>query len=334
MGYNGGRRWNEQRFEERWRRVTLARQMASRRRSVGFREKYGRLIAAGVVVFLIAGMFLLAYGHLRRNSYGSLMENAKTLYDREMYEDSLKAYTEVSLLYPDRLDPFLGVALASERTGRIGDAIEAYKRILDLEPFYDFAQNELTRVSLAAEEDSGDIPAGGGEDARKYDHAVQMGKIALLEEKYEEAARYFSDALVLHSEDAGVWAGLAEAQAGSGSGREAAGSLKEVLSRDPANEEAKSRLADIEKAAEKKAAEEKAAKEKAAKEKAAKEKAAAEKKKKRRPPPKKTRSAKSGKRSSPPAPSSSASPPSPSPSPAPPAPLKPAVPRASGGGES
>jgi tetratricopeptide (TPR) repeat protein len=315
--YDGAGRRSEQRFEERWRRIELARQMAFRRQRVEFRKKYGRFIAAGVLVFLIAGMVLLTYGHLRRNSYNFLMTNAKTLYESGMYEESLKAYNEVSLIYPDRIDPFLGVAIISERLSRNRDAVEAYKHVLDLEPFYSFAQNELTRLSPAAEKDGENFPAGDA-NAQKYDHAARMGNIALLAGSYGEAARYFSDALALHSGDANVWVNLARAQAGLGNDQEATESLKTALLKDPANEEAKSRLADIEKAAVKKAAEEKAAKEKTAKEKLA----AA--KKTRRPAPKKTRSAKSGKRPSPPA----------STSPASSAPSKPAAPRAPEGGES
>ena len=90
------------------------------------------------------------------------------------------------MIYPDRIDPFLGVALASERMGQIEEAIEAYKCVLDLEPFFDFAQNELTRVALASGKagEEEDFSVGGGADIQKYDHAVQMGKIALLEGSY------------------------------------------------------------------------------------------------------------------------------------------------------
>ncbi|MDR2175321.1 MAG: tetratricopeptide repeat protein [Synergistaceae bacterium] len=257
------RRRSEMRFEERLKRLELSRQPASPWGS-GFRAKYGRFAAAGVAVFLIAGTIFLTYNHLRRNSYGFLMENAKMLYDRRMYEESLRAYREVSLMYPDRVDPFLGVALASERTGRFEEAIEAYKCVLDLEPFYNFAQDELTRISRVSEEagkeEDGEenFSAGGDADAQKYDHAVQMGKIALLEGSYGEASRHFSDALALYSDDAGVWVSFADARAGSGDIGGAIESLQTALSKDPANEEAKSRLAGIEKsAAEKEALEKK-----------------------------------------------------------------------------
>ncbi|MDR1649244.1 MAG: tetratricopeptide repeat protein [Synergistaceae bacterium] len=145
-----------QRFEERWKSDDLARPVDFEPQSVSFRERHRYSIAAGVIVFFVAATVLFTYSHLRRNSYEVLMKNAETLYDRERYEESLKAYTEVSLIYPDRIDPFLGVARASERTGRIEDAIEAYKCVLDLEPFYDFTQNELPRASRATrKEDPG-----------------------------------------------------------------------------------------------------------------------------------------------------------------------------------
>jgi tetratricopeptide (TPR) repeat protein len=141
---------------------------SSPRNAAGFREKYGRFAAACVIMLVIGGTIFLTYSHLRRNSYGYLMENAEALYNREMYEASLKAYREVSLLYPDRIDPFLGVARVSEQMGQVEEAIEAYKCVLDLEPFFDFAQDELVRVSRMFEDgdeeevrEAQTVPAGG-----------------------------------------------------------------------------------------------------------------------------------------------------------------------------
>ncbi|MDR1649521.1 MAG: hypothetical protein LBR71_04605 [Synergistaceae bacterium] len=126
-----------------------ARKLLSVHPHEDFRKKHPYSVAAGVAVFLVAATALFTYSHLRRNSYDSLMVNAQTFYDNGMYEHSLKAYTELSLLYPYRVGPFLGVALSSERMGRMEGAIEAYKRVLDLQPFDDFTQNELARVSRA-----------------------------------------------------------------------------------------------------------------------------------------------------------------------------------------
>jgi tetratricopeptide (TPR) repeat protein len=245
VSYNGRSR-NERRFEDRLRRIELARQTTARYANAGFRQKYRHFITAGIAVFVVASTFLLTYSYLQRNSYASLMKNAKALYDQGQYEESLRAYREVSLIYPDRVDPFLGVAFVSEQTGRVDDAIEAYKSVLDLEPYFDFAQNELMRVMVGPNRiDDGGLLAGGGADAQKYEHAMQMGEIALLEGSYGNAFRYFSDALALRSDDANVWVNLADALVGVGSDDEAVESLNTALIKDPSNEKAKSKLADI-----------------------------------------------------------------------------------------
>jgi tetratricopeptide (TPR) repeat protein len=239
----------ERRFEERLRRVEQTRRKSpSRRWYSKLRAEYAGFVAAGMIALIVFGTIFLTLNHLRRNSYGFLMKSAEKFYINERYEDSLKAYREVSLMYPDRIEPFLGVARASEQTGRIEEAIEAYKRVLDLEPFFDFARGELERVSSGPEElEEAHAMADAG--SREYDDVARMGKIALLAGEYGDALLHFSDALAIYSGDAGVWVGFADAQNGLGSADEAVKSLKTALLLDPANAEVKAKLADIEKAA-------------------------------------------------------------------------------------
>jgi tetratricopeptide (TPR) repeat protein len=139
---------------------------------------------------------------------------------------------------------------AFEEQDRLDRALTSYKQALDISPSSDAAQEAIKRVSLvvsAREEAEKNALA-----ARSYDQALKNGTDALEGKRYDEASRYFSDALAIRSDDANAWAGFAEARANLGDSAGAIKSLERALERDPEHQGAKSKLAAIEEAQKKK----------------------------------------------------------------------------------
>jgi tetratricopeptide (TPR) repeat protein len=136
----------------------------------------------------------------------------------------------------------LGGAL--EEQGRPEEAIKAYKQALDLSPSSDAAQEAIRRMSLL-------LPPAEPEQDRdtlaeqKYEHAIQVGNVALELKHYEEASRYFSEALAIRSDDADLWVGFADARGSLGDAAGAVKSLERALERDPGHDDAKSKLAKL-----------------------------------------------------------------------------------------
>ncbi|MDR2178972.1 MAG: tetratricopeptide repeat protein [Synergistaceae bacterium] len=308
--------WEATRFAERLRRIEQMRRSASYKRS-GFRGNRGRFLAFCIFVLFLVGTVFAAYRHLQRNSYASLLEGAKTLYDQEQYEPALAAYKQTSERYPRKVEPLLGMAHAAERVGRVEEAImayraslelfpasaapsrsgifyeigrlystlkvwdraqenfqeavavdsthygayfalggvleeqgkpeeaiRAYKQALDLSPSSDAAQEAIRRVSLllpsAEPKQDQDSLA-----EQKYEHSVQVGSVALELKHYEEASRYFSEALAIRSDDAKVWVGFADSRVNLGDTAGAIKSLERALERDPDHDGAKSKLSKL-----------------------------------------------------------------------------------------
>jgi tetratricopeptide (TPR) repeat protein len=123
-------------------------------------------------------------------------------------------------------------------------ALAAYKRALELSPSSDAAGEAVRRTSLVLsareEKERHEIAERG------YAQAVLSGDVALGGKRYDEASRYFSEALAVRSNDAVAWTGFAEARFRLGDTAGAIKSLERALERDPDHEPAKSKLAEIE----------------------------------------------------------------------------------------
>jgi len=131
---------------------------------------------------------------------------------------------------------FLGDTL--EEQGQPDKALTAYKRALDLSPSSDAAREAVKRVMLI-------LPSEDSPDARRYVSAILSGDAALERKHYNDASRYFAEALAIRSGDAGPWVGFAEARSKLGDTAGAIRSLERALERDPEHAYAKSKLAEI-----------------------------------------------------------------------------------------
>jgi tetratricopeptide (TPR) repeat protein len=141
----------------------------------------------------------------------------------------------------------LGNAL--EEQNKPGEALEAYKRALDLSPSSDAAREAVRRVSLLLPSLE---PNQDSLSAQKYEHAIQVGSVALELKHYEEASRYFAEALAIRSDDANAWVGFADARANLGDASGAIKSLERALEKDPDHDDAQSKLAKLKEAQNKK----------------------------------------------------------------------------------
>jgi tetratricopeptide (TPR) repeat protein len=245
-------------------------------------------------LIFIGGTSFALYRHLERNSYATLMEEARELYDRGEHPSALSVYQSAAKRYPSRVEPLLGMAYSAERAGRLGDALEAYRASLGLfadnaalsrgRVLYEVGRlyatlrawddarksfeqaveidptNQLTHFALGGvlEEQKEILPAfeaykralelsPSSEEARsaverlarlvpedkipdaikrqRSQHAAQVGSVALGLKRYDEALRYFNEALTLLSDDVTLWAKLSEARFGLG---DVVGALKAV----------------------------------------------------------------------------------------------------------
>jgi tetratricopeptide (TPR) repeat protein len=316
--------WEATRFAERLRYIEQMRRSSSLYKRSGFRGNRGRFFIVCVLALFLIGTIFAGYRHLQRNSYASLMEGAKTLYDQERYDSAFDAYKQASERYTNRAEPLLGMARSAERVGRVEEAIMAYraslelfpanaapsrsgifyevgrlysslkawdraqenfqeavaadstnynahfalggaleeqdkpeeaikvyKQALDLSPSSDAAQEAIRRVSLLLPS----VKPEQEEDSlteQKYEHAIQVGNVALELKHYEEASRYFSEALAIRSDDANVWVGFADARDKLGDAAGAIKSLERALEHDPGHDDAKSKLTKLQEAQSKK----------------------------------------------------------------------------------
>jgi len=131
-----------------------------------------------------------------------------------------------------------------EAQNQVDKAILAYKQALDLNPSSDAAREAVKRTSLilsSIEKIDNDAVL-----MRKYEQALISGDVALVDERFREASNYFAEAIAIHSDDVRAWVGFGEARFKLGDTVGAVKYLERALEREPENERAKSRLAEIE----------------------------------------------------------------------------------------
>lgn len=123
------------RLTEQLRRFAeMGRLAAASKRRFEMDNKKKKFFTFCILLVLVVGTFFAAIRHRERNSYEALMKEASALYEQGQYEESLDYYKEASSRYTERIEPFLGTAHASERVGRIEEAVEGYSAALERLP--------------------------------------------------------------------------------------------------------------------------------------------------------------------------------------------------------
>lgn len=159
-------------------------------------------------------------------------------------------YERAKELDATNYNAFLGLGNALEAQDKVEKALPAYKHALGLSPSSTVAAEAVKRVTRLLSREDEEAAAA---EARKYEQAVQVGNVALGLKHYDEASRYFAEALAIRSDDVAPWIGFAEARQGLGDTSGAIQSLRRVLEKDPDNADAKTRLSALEEARKKKA---------------------------------------------------------------------------------
>lgn len=169
----------------------------------------------------------------------------------KMWEKAQESFEQAVAIDATNYGAHFALGNALEERGKARDALEAYKRALDLSPSSDAAGEAVKRVSLSL------LPSQDTEraalEAQKYDKTVQVGTVALGLKRYGEASQYFADALAIRSDDANLWVWFADARNGLKDTAGAIKSLQRALERDPGHADAKAKLSAIEEARGKKA---------------------------------------------------------------------------------
>ena len=168
----------------------------------------------------------------------------------KVWEKAQESFEQAVAIDATNYGAHFALGNALEERGKAREALEAYKRALDLSPSSDAASEAVKRVSLSL------LPSQDGEraalEAQKYEKTVQVGTVALGLKRYGEASQYFADALAIRSDDANLWVWFADARSGLKDTAGAVKSLQRALERNPGHADAKAKLSALEEARNKK----------------------------------------------------------------------------------
>jgi tetratricopeptide (TPR) repeat protein len=180
---------------------------------------------------------------------GTFYEIGRLYAALKAWDKAQENFQEAAAMDATNYGAYFALGEALEAQDKPEEAIRAYKQALDLSPSSDAAQEAIRRMSLLLP------PAETKQDSlteQKYEHAMQVGSVALELKHYEEASRYFAEALAIRSDDVNAWVGFAGARSNLGDTAGAIKSLERALERDPDHEDAKSKLAELKEAQNKK----------------------------------------------------------------------------------
>lgn len=112
-----------------------------------------------------------------------------------------------------------------EERGRPVEALDAYRRALDVRPSSNEALGAVKRVAGLMPDAKPVEPKNPLQDYEKH---LEVGTVALNLKRYDDAAAYFLKALALRSDDERPWLGLAGAYQGDGKAAEALKLLRDA----------------------------------------------------------------------------------------------------------
>lgn len=112
-----------------------------------------------------------------------------------------------------------------EKRGRPVEALDAYRRALDVRPSSNEALGAVKRVAGLMPDVKPVEPQNPLQDYEKH---LEVGTVALNLKRYDDAAAYFLKALALRSDDERPWLGLAGAYQGNGKAAEALKLLRDA----------------------------------------------------------------------------------------------------------
>ncbi|MDR1378751.1 MAG: tetratricopeptide repeat protein [Synergistaceae bacterium] len=160
------------------------------------------------------------------------------------WDKAQSSFKEAAAIDPTSYSVYFALAIVLEEQDDLQAASEAYSRMLDLSPSSDVARKAIRRISLilAAREEEQKVRAV----TQKFEQAMREGTAALELKKYEDASRYFSEALSVYSNDVNAWIGFADARNELGDRAGAIKSLQRALTYQPDHDEAKTKLAELE----------------------------------------------------------------------------------------
>ncbi|MDR2136916.1 MAG: tetratricopeptide repeat protein [Synergistaceae bacterium] len=160
------------------------------------------------------------------------------------WDKARASFEEAVLIDPTHYGAYFALANVLEEQDELQAAEDAYRRALDLSPSSPAAREALKRIAIvrAAREEEEKTRAA----AQKFEQAMREGSVALASKKYEDASRYFSEALSIRSDDANAWVGFADARNELGDRGGALKSLQRALEHQPEHDEAKTKLAELE----------------------------------------------------------------------------------------
>ena len=132
-------------------------------------------------------------------------------------DKAIEHLIQSSNLDPTRYDTHFVLGRLLEEQDRPAEALNAYRRALELRPSSQEALDAMKRVAGLVVDQP--LPAQGPD--REYEKHLEVGTVALNLKRYDDALSHFNQALSLKSDDERPWLGVAGVHQGRGNDAEA-----------------------------------------------------------------------------------------------------------------
>ena len=132
-------------------------------------------------------------------------------------DKAIEHLVQSSNLDPTRYDTYFVLGRLLEEQNRPAEALNAYRRALELRPSSQEALDAMKRVAGLVVDQP---PPAQGPD-REYEKHLEVGAVALNLKRYDDALSHFNQALSIKSDDERPWLGLVGVHQGKGNDAEA-----------------------------------------------------------------------------------------------------------------
>ena len=139
-------------------------------------------------------------------------------------DKAIEHLIQSSNLDPTRYDTYFVLGRLLEEQNRPAEALNAYRRALELRPSSQEALDAMKRVAGLVVDQP---PPAQGPD-REYKKHLEVGTVALNLKRYDDALSHFNQALSIKSDDERPWLGVAGVYQGKGNDAEALSFLQDA----------------------------------------------------------------------------------------------------------
>ena len=139
-------------------------------------------------------------------------------------DKAIEHLIQSSNLDPTRYDTYFVLGRLLEEQNRPAEALNAYRRALELRPSSQEALDAMKRVAGLVVDQP---PPAQGPD-REYKKHLEVGTVALNLKRYDDALSHFNQALTIKSDDERPWLGVAGVYQGKGNDAEALSFLQDA----------------------------------------------------------------------------------------------------------